>query len=63
MRGEEIPPRGQLAVGAIAWAVIVKSPSLGVTAVISHPGKKQAEVGTVNAQLRKRGNTTNGVWQ
>jgi hypothetical protein len=63
MRGEEIPQRGQLAVGAMTWAVIVRIPSLWVTAVISHPGKQQAEVGNVNAKLRKGGNTTTRVWQ
>ena len=47
------PAARALAVGAMTWAVIVRSPSLGVTAVISHHGKKQAEVGTVNAQLQK----------
>jgi hypothetical protein len=43
-------------------AVVVRTLSLLVTAVISHPGKDTAEVGSITAQLRMKGNMINGVW-
>jgi hypothetical protein len=52
MRREEIPQRGQRAVGAVVWAVIVSTWSLWLTAVISHPGKEQATAGGIKAELR-----------
>jgi putative transposase len=63
MRCEDSPQRGQLAVGAVEWAVIVRTLSLLVTAVISHPGKDKAEVSSITAQPRIKGNMINGLWQ
>jgi hypothetical protein len=37
MRCEDFPQHGQLAAGAMAWAVIVSTRLLWLTAVISHP--------------------------
>ena len=57
MRGEASPQRGQLAVGVVARAVIVRTRSLWLTAVISHPGKQKADGGRIKAQLPTQGNT------
>jgi hypothetical protein len=57
LRGDDAPQRGQLAAGAMAWAVIVSTRLLWLTAVISHPGKEQAQVGRIKAELRTKGNT------
>ena len=43
MRREEISQRGQLAVGAMVWAAIVRTWSLWLTAVISHPSKEKVK--------------------
>jgi hypothetical protein len=57
MRLEEILPRGQLAVGAVVWAVTVRTWSLWLTAVISHPGKETVTAVCIKAELRTQGNT------
>ena len=57
MLHEEIPQRGQLAVGAVVWAAIVRAWSLWLTAVISHPGKEKVKAGCIEAELRTQGNT------
>jgi hypothetical protein len=55
MRCEDSPQRGQLAVSAGEWAVIVRTLSLSVTAVISHSGNDKTAVGSITAQLRMKG--------
>jgi hypothetical protein len=49
------PQRGQLAVGAVVCAVIVRTRSCWLTALISHAGKDIVDVGHMQAQLRTQG--------
>jgi hypothetical protein len=58
MRGEESPHRGQGVVEAVVGAVSVSPWALGLTAVISHPGKAKVKVGGIKAELRRQGNTS-----
>jgi hypothetical protein len=51
MRREDILQRGQLAVGAVVWAVIVTTPALCATAVTSHSGTENPRAGKVNSRL------------
>jgi hypothetical protein len=63
MRGEDAPPRGQLTMGAGRRAVIVRTRSRWLTAVISHPGQDIADVGHMKAPLRTQGDQIYRVCQ
>jgi hypothetical protein len=61
MRCEASPQRGQLAVGAVEWAVIVRTLACLVTAVVSHPGKDKTAVDSITGQLHSQGTMVNGM--
>jgi hypothetical protein len=57
MRCEEVPQRGQRAVGAMVWAMIVSTWSLWLTALLPHRGKEKAKAGGSKAELPTKGHT------